>query len=100
MSSFGEASASRSLTSAVLCDLVDRYQVLTRRRCVLAVSQGSQLSSVPAALFNSAILSRKKMMDKTNAYTAKTATAITKTAYRIPMIPKAGLKFTATPNSR
>ena len=97
MSRFGQASASRSLTSAVLCDLVDRYQILTRRRCVLAVSQGSQLSSVPAALFNSAILSRKKMMDKTKAYTAKTATAITKTAYRIPMIPKAGLKFTATP---
>ncbi|KIA74421.1 hypothetical protein ACCC99_07140 [Paenarthrobacter nicotinovorans] len=62
-------------------------------------ASSSQLYPVWAALFNSAILSRKKMMERIKAYTVRTATAMTKTAYRIPMIPKAGLKFIATPNS-
>jgi hypothetical protein len=49
------------------------------------------------ALFSSAILSRRKMMASTRAYTANTATAIIKMAYRMPMTPKAGLKLITTP---
>jgi hypothetical protein len=51
-----------------------------------------------AVRFSSAIRSRRNVMARTRAYTASPASTIVKTAYRTPRMPKAGLRFIATPN--
>lgn len=53
---------------------------LNRLRYLASTYAAIQPSSERAALFNSAIRSRKKIMVKTRAYTTRTVTAITKTA--------------------